>query len=97
MNQTPEAPPPPPIPGVPPETEKPPTNGLAVASLVCGIFGWVLFIGGVLAVVMGVVARRQIRESTEPQRGAGLALVGIIVGAATATISAVTIYAIYVA
>lgn len=95
MNESPE--PPPPIPGMERAGERPPTNGLAVASLACGVFGWVFFIGGILAVVMGVVARRQIRESPEPQGGAGLALAGIILGIVTAAISAMTIYFVYVA
>jgi len=70
---------------------------MAIASLACGIFGWVFFVGGILAIVMGVVARRQIRESPEPQGGAGLALAGIILGVVTAAISATTIYFVYMA
>ncbi len=55
------------------------TNGLAIASLVCGIAG-VFFISAVLGVIFGFVARSQIRNSSGTQGGEGLALAGIIVG-----------------
>lgn len=63
-----------PIPGV-----RQPTNGLAVASLVCGIgqiFAW--FVGGVAAVILGHMAIRQIRRTGED--GAGMARAGLILG-----------------
>ena len=56
------------------------TNGLAIASLVCGIAGIIFFIPAVLGVVFGFVARSQIRRSSGTQGGEGLALAGIIVG-----------------
>nr|WP_225443727.1 DUF4190 domain-containing protein [Lolliginicoccus lacisalsi] len=57
------------------------TNGLAIASLIvsiasllcCGLFG---FIG----IILGVMARKQIRQTGE--NGDGLAIAGIAVGAA---------------
>ncbi len=55
------------------------TNGLAVASLVCGVgqvFFW--FLAAIPAVVLGHMARRQIRQTGED--GAGLALAGLILG-----------------
>ncbi len=55
------------------------TNGLAIASLVCGIAG-VFFISAVLGVIFGFVARSQIRNSSGTQGGEGLALAGIIMG-----------------
>ncbi len=55
------------------------TNGLAIASLVCGIAG-IIFIPAVLGVVFGFVARSQIRQSPGTQGGEGLALAGIILG-----------------
>ncbi|ROQ37444.1 uncharacterized protein DUF4190 [Frondihabitans sp. PhB188] len=59
-------------------------NGLAVASLVVGIVGvtFVLsFYGipGLVALILGIVSRRQIKATG--QRGAGFALAGIILGA----------------
>ncbi len=56
------------------------TNGLAVASLICAIGGFILFIPAVLGVVFGFVAKAQIRQSGGTQTGDGLALAGIIVG-----------------
>ena len=58
----------------------PRTNSAAVASLVFGIISWFLcpFIGGVLAVIFGHVARGQIRRMGE--NGAGLAIAGLILG-----------------
>lgn len=55
----------------------PGTNGLAIASLVLGIV-WVYWIGSILALVFGYVARRQIRENH--QNGSGMAMAGIVLG-----------------
>lgn len=55
------------------------TNSLAVVSFAAGlgqIFLW--FIGGIVAIVCGHIARRQIRETGET--GSGLALTGLILG-----------------
>ena len=56
-----------------------PTNGLAVASLILSII-WLAGLGSVLAVIFGIVARRQIRASAGRQGGEGLALAGALVG-----------------
>ena len=59
----------------------PSTNGLAIASLVLGLVGWVpCGVGSILAVVFGFVARTQIRNSQGRQGGDGLAVAGIILG-----------------
>ena len=57
-----------------------PTNSLAVVSLVSGILSWVLcpFIGAIVAVVTGHLARSQVRNSGEG--GGGLAMAGLILG-----------------
>jgi hypothetical protein len=55
------------------------TNPLAVASLLLGLVSlFPLF--GILAVVLGHLARAQIRRSAGRQKGAGLALAGLILG-----------------
>jgi hypothetical protein len=65
----------------PPGFAPPSTNGLAIASLILGIAGWIpCGIGSVVAVILGFVARTQIRESRGRQGGDGLALAGIILG-----------------
>jgi hypothetical protein len=51
------------------------TSGMAIASLVTGIFGFSL-----IAIILGFIARKQIRESMGAQTGEGLALAGIILG-----------------
>src|SRR5258708_34365387 len=61
-------------------TYGPRSNSYAVASLIFGILSWFLcpLVGGVVAVVLGHVARGQIRRSGEG--GAGLAIAGLILG-----------------
>jgi uncharacterized protein DUF4190 len=56
------------------------TNSLAVASLIFGIASWCAcpFVGGVAAVILGHIARGQIRRTGEA--GGGLALAGLILG-----------------
>ena len=56
----------------------PRTNGLAIASLILSLT--VFFFGAILAIIFGVIARRQIRESSGTQGGDGLALAGLIIG-----------------
>jgi hypothetical protein len=56
------------------------TNGLAIAALICGIVQFIGFwlLGTIPALVLGYMARRQIRQTGE--QGAGMALAGIILG-----------------
>lgn len=53
------------------------TNGMAVASMVLGIL-WIYWIGSILALVFGYLARNQIRERGES--GSGMAVAGIVLG-----------------
>jgi hypothetical protein len=57
-------------------------NGLAIGSLVCGIASLLMagVILGPVAVILGVIARRGMRNSGNRQ-GSGMALAGIITGA----------------
>lgn len=68
----------------PPGAYPPRNNGLAVASMVLGICGVILFvffaIPSVLAVVFGSIARGQIRRSQGVQVGRGMATAGIWLG-----------------
>jgi len=57
----------------------PETNGLAIASLLFGIF-WLGGIGSLAALVLGYRARREIRRSAGGQRGSSLATTGIVLG-----------------
>jgi ABC-type phosphate transport system permease subunit len=58
----------------------PGTNGLAIASLITGIFGFFCFIPAVLALVFGYVARSQIARTGGVQPGRGMATAGIVLG-----------------
>ena len=55
------------------------TNGMAIASMVLGIV-WIWWIGSILALVFGYIARRQIRDSMGRQSGDGMAIAGIVLG-----------------
>ncbi|GGY19858.1 DUF4190 domain-containing protein [Streptomyces djakartensis] len=54
------------------------TNGLAIASLCCGVIGLIFLniILGPVAIILGAVARRQ----AAVKNGAGMAKAGIILG-----------------
>ncbi|KUN35494.1 DUF4190 domain-containing protein [Streptomyces longwoodensis] len=54
------------------------TNGLAIASLCCGIVGlfFLNIVLGPLAIVFGVIARRQ----AGARNGAGMATAGLVLG-----------------
>jgi hypothetical protein len=58
------------------------TSTNAIVSLVCGILAWLgLFgLGGVLAVIFGHVAKKEIRISLGQVNGDGLATAGLILG-----------------
>jgi hypothetical protein len=65
-----------PLPGV---TAPRTTNGLAIASMVLGIV-WVYWIGSILALVFGYIAKGQINASDGRQGGKGMAIAGIVLG-----------------
>jgi uncharacterized membrane protein len=56
------------------------TNGLAIAALICGCAGFLLFIPGILGITFGFIARGQIKRANGQQKGDGMAIAGIIVG-----------------
>jgi hypothetical protein len=65
-------------PGMPATTPRS-TNGLAIASMVLGIV-WVYWIGSILALIFGYIAKGQINESGGRQGGKGMAIAGIVLG-----------------
>jgi hypothetical protein len=67
---------PPPYQPYPPQRT---TNGFAVASMVLGIL-WLYWIGSILAVIFGHIARHQVRESKGWQKGGGMAMAGLVLG-----------------
>lgn len=69
--------------GGPPPPPMPRTNGLAIASLVCGIAGIAMCLGplgSVPALITGYNARRQIDATGGVQEGRGMAIAGIVLG-----------------
>jgi hypothetical protein len=73
---------------------RPANNSLAVASMICGIAGIVLvwFCGlgvppAIVALITGFLGRSQINESGGVQGGSGMALAGIITGAAAIAVA----------
>jgi hypothetical protein len=53
---------------------------MAIASLVLGLVPVIPFVGSILAIVFGAVARKQVRESAGRIKGAGMAAWGLALG-----------------
>jgi fumarate reductase subunit D len=73
------SPPPPAGYGYQPPPQATGTNGMAIASLVCSLLGWLCIIGPILGIIFGFLALGQIKQSG--QGGRGMAIAGIIIGA----------------
>lgn len=58
------------------------TSVMAIVSLISGILAWTLvpFLGAIVAVITGHMARKEIRNNPETKEGDGLALTGLILG-----------------
>ncbi|MEU5156867.1 DUF4190 domain-containing protein [Glycomyces sp. NPDC021274] len=63
--------------GYPPYVPPRPTNGMAIAAMICGIVGVCSPIG-ILGLIFGSIAKRQIRETGE--QGEGMATAGVVLG-----------------
>lgn len=59
-----------------------PQSTLAIVSLVAGILGLSLFpfLGSIVAVISGIMARREIQDSAGTLGGEGLATAGLVLG-----------------
>jgi hypothetical protein len=68
------------------------TNGFAVVSLSMGII-WYLWIGSILALIFGYIAKGQIDASQGQQKGRGFAIAGIVIGWVEVGILAIVIIA----
>ena len=55
------------------------TSGMAIASLVLGVL-WIYWIGSILALIFGYLAKKEIRDSPQQMEGNGLATAGIVLG-----------------
>ncbi len=58
------------------------TSALAVVSLIMGIVGWTVFpfLGSLVAIVTGHMARAEIRRQPQALEGDGLAVAGLVLG-----------------
>jgi hypothetical protein len=56
------------------------TSGLAIASLVTGLFFWCWVIPGIVAIVLGHLALESIEDSGGSKTGRGMAIAGIVLG-----------------
>ena len=81
------------VPPLPPPPEPPgpsvraagatvPTNGMAITSMILGIAGLTVVpaVGSVLALILGYIAKRDIRQRPDETTGEGLATAGIVMG-----------------
>jgi hypothetical protein len=50
---------------------------MAIASMVLGIL-WLYWVGSILALIFGYIAKKQLRE--RPENGGGMATAGIVLG-----------------
>ncbi len=82
MIPPPPPPPEPPGPSVRAVGSPVPTNGMAIASLILGIAGLTVVptIGSVLALILGYMGKRDIRQRPTETTGEGLATAGIVMG-----------------
>lgn len=66
----------------PPPVIKSQTSEKAIISLVCGVVGWLFvpFVSGIVAVVFGNQAEKEIRQSGDRLSGLGLAKAGLVLG-----------------
>jgi uncharacterized protein DUF4190 len=69
------------------------TNGLAVTSFVLSLL-WFGGLGSILAIIFGVIGRKQVKESG--QGGGGLATAGLVIGI-VGVVGAVVLWAIVIA
>jgi hypothetical protein len=56
------------------------TSGLAIASLVTGLFFWCWVVPGIVSIVLGHLALEGIEDSGGTKTGRGMAIAGIVLG-----------------
>jgi len=72
------------------------TSTLAIISLVAGILGWTVvpFLGSIVAVICGHMARKEISLAPERLEGDGLAVAGLVLGYLSIAMAVLAIIAI---
>ncbi|MGV8923194.1 MAG: DUF4190 domain-containing protein [Thermomonas sp.] len=73
------------------------TSAMSIVSLVSGILGWTLlpFLGSIVAVITGHMARGEIRRAPDRLEGDGLAIAGLILGYAAIAMAVFAVVAIF--
>ncbi|MDH5834122.1 DUF4190 domain-containing protein [Luteimonas kalidii] len=73
------------------------TSGLAITSLIAGILGWTIvpWIGSIVAIVTGHLARGEVRRAPERLEGDGMALAGLILGYSMLVLSLVGLVVLF--
>jgi len=66
--------------GVPGYYQAVPTSGLAIASMVCGILGFLTCVTGIPAVICGHMALSRINAAPFSVAGRGMAIAGLVMG-----------------
>ena len=71
------------------------TSSLAVVSLVAGLLGWTLapWLGSIIAIITGHMARAEIRREPAALEGDGLAVAGLALGWAMVVLSVMIVLA----
>lgn len=58
----------------------PKVNDYAIASMICGIAGFLILIGSIPAIVLGIMALNEINDEPDKYEGRFMAIVGIVLG-----------------
>lgn len=72
------------------------TSSMAIVSLVAGLLGWTFapWLGSIIAIITGHMARAEIRRDPAGLEGDGLAVAGLVLGWAMILLSVFTVLAI---
>ena len=72
------------------------TSSLAIISLVSGILGWTLvpWLGSLVAIITGHMARAEIRRNPETMEGDGIAIAGLVLGWLSIALTVLAIFAV---
>lgn len=72
------------------------TSSAAIISLIAGILGWTVvpWLGSIVAVITGHMARAEIRRNSDTLEGDGLAIAGLVLGWSMLVLSILAVLAI---
>ena len=72
------------------------TSSLAIISLVSGILGWTLvpWLGSLVAIITGHMARAEIRRNPDTMEGDGMAVAGLVLGWLSIALTVLAIFAV---